>query len=491
MKMNKAALALAIASSFGTMSGAQAAVTLGDSTTATVFAKEISLQNTTIDFINDGGNDNRLVVNIPAIKNYVTNSNNNYFVKVALLDGATFAGTAVLNCSLSGGGVGGVVQTETAKVTQNGNKDDALVTFSISTGYRIDSTGCSLLVKGGANAADGGTAYYKITDKVDQRMSAVIEYKDGIDSKVTAYNGTFISFVNGFDVSASTYVLNSTVTAANAVISVQDASLKFAADLVVSQTQAFVGSVAYNTADDTNAVVLSPFVTANIGSDSVAETLSVTIDSPALAGVDTVTLNDASNKACDAASPVGTAQKPGGATSVTFADLTPANLKTGVNVCITIDGLTAVPAGQFTVTINGEDKVNGNTVLATPDFGEANRPLYNLKKNGSAHRVLNIPPAGVADKAFIRLYNVSSFAGTVLGTMRDSTGALIGTAGTVVTTLNPREVKVVNADTLKTLFGDWTGRSRLFLEADIDELRVQSLMRSSDVLENMSGKAVD
>jgi hypothetical protein len=292
-------------------------------------------------------------------------------------------------------------------------------------------------------------------------------------------------------VSASTDTVNpaALVTAANAVISVQDASLKFVADLLIGQNTAFVGSVAYNSADETKAV-LSPFTTADITSDAVAETLSVTIDSPSLAGVDTVTLhNDAAANACAGAS-VGT-QKPNGGTSVTFADLAPASLKTGVDVCITIDGLTAVPAGQFTVTVNGEDKVSGNTTLATPDFGEANRPLYNLKKNGSTHRVLNIPPAGVADKAFIRLYNVSSFPGTVLGTMRDATGALIGTAGTVVTTLNPREVKVVNADTLKTLFGDWAGRSRLFLEADIDELRVQSLMRSSDVLENMSGKAVD
>jgi hypothetical protein len=231
--------------------------------------------------------------------------------------------------------------------------------------------------------------------------------------------------------------------------------------------------------------------TNSITAGNILSSASITVNSPALAGVATVTLhNDSGATVCKGTS-VSTAQTPNGATSVTFDGINPTDLSAGVDICITLDGTTIVPAGRFTVTVNGEGTVDGTTVLATPVFGDANLPLYDLKKNGSSFRVLNIPPAGVADQAFIRLYNVSSFAGTVLGTLRDAAGTVIGTAGTEVVKLNPREVKVINADTLKSLFGDWTGRSRLFLEADIDQLRVQSLMRSSNVLENMSSEAVD
>jgi hypothetical protein len=485
MKMNKAALALAIASSFGAMSAAQAAIDLTDSTTALKVAKEISLQNVG-PFLNNangaGATKDRLTVKVPALKGYVTNSNNTYFVKIALLDGATFNGKAKLQCASGGAGAGIIA----ADLIKNGNKGDSVATFSIATGHTL-SAACTVMVSGG-DASATMSGYYDITDKVDQRMSALIEYKEGLTNKNTATVGTFITFVDALAVSAST----NTVTggAANAIISVQDASLKFVADKIASQTTAFVGTVAYNTANNT--AVYNPLnnaSSASVTATNIVATAAVTIDSPSLAGAVSVDLvEDTATSGCAGTSV--SSQPTNGGTSVTFTNVNLSQLQAGLSVCVTIDGTTSVPAGQFTATVTGTGTGTNNDETV-PNFGTPQINLYKLVKNGSAHRVLNIPPAGVADQAFIRLYNVSSFAGTVLGTMRDSTGALIGTAGTVVTTLNPREVKVVNADTLKTLFGDWTGRSRLFLEADIDQLRVQSLMRSSDVLENMSGQAVD
>jgi hypothetical protein len=290
-----------------------------------------------------------------------------------------------------------------------------------------------------------------------------------------------VDFVTALAVSASTKSLNS--TNAKALISVQDASLKFTTDTLPSTTNAFVGSVSYgNDAKLDGAKVYGPQTAAEVGSDLILESASITVTSPALAGIDVVSLSNAG--LCTNTS--GGTASPNGSTSVTFTGITPALLAAGLDICIAADSVTNIPAGQFTVTVTGTGKTD-----MEPNFGAADRLIFNLEKNGSSYRALNIPPAGVADKAFIRLYNVSGFTGTVLGTMRDASGATIGTASTVVTTLGPREVKVVNAETLKTLFGDWTGRSRLFLEADIDELRVQSLLRSSDVLENMSSQAED
>jgi hypothetical protein len=332
------------------------------------------------------------------------------------------------------------------------------------------------------------SAYYDITNKTDQRMSALIEYKEGLTLKNKATVGTFVSFVDALSVSAS----NATVvdaSAADAIINVQDASLKFVKDKAASDTVAFVGTVAYNAVSDTTATFL-PF--ANTAAAKVADivgTAAITIDSPSLAGAASVDLHDdAGTEACKSTSLA--TQTTNGGTSVTFNGVDLSKLETGLSVCVTVDGTTSIPAGQFTVTVNGTGAGADNDET-TPNFGTPQVKLYKLEKNGSTHNVLNIPPAGVADQAFIRLYNVSSFAGTVLGTLRDQAGAVIGVEGTEVVKLNPREVKVINAENLKTLFGDWTGRSRLFLEADIDQLRVQSLMRSSDVLENMSGKAVD
>jgi hypothetical protein len=485
MKMNKAALALAIASSFGAMSGAQAAVDLAKGTGILKIAKEFSLQNTE-PFRNDGAVSNRLVVKIPAVKGYSVNTNNGYFVKITLLDGATFAGDAKLTCTTSNGGI------KALNITQFGKEDDTTVTFSLdnTTPQSLHATSACSLSVGGAIASDT-TAFYTITNKTDQRMSAVIEYQDGLTSKTTGMVGTFISFATGLTFSAGSTSIkggaSNTNVPADATVDVQQASLKFDANTKPGTNTAFIGSVIYKAGGN---VTYSPTTTTVVDVADILQSASITVNSPALVGIGSVTLTtDGADNLC-----AGTSIKsvsPSGNTSVTFNAITPAQLKGGINICIVADGLTNIPAGQFSVTANGTGTLSGTVEKAVPNFGAADQLLHNLKKNGSSHRVLNIPPAGVADKAYIRLYNVSGFSGTVLGTMRDAAGALIGSQGIVVATLAPREVKVINADNLKTLFGDWTGRSRLFLEADINELRVQSLMRSSDVLENMSGQAVD
>jgi hypothetical protein len=321
-------------------------------------------------------------------------------------------------------------------------------------------------------------------------MSAVIEFQNGLSDAASGTVGTFISFVTALELVASPRSVSDN-TAAEAIISVQDASLKFDSNTVPGVNTAFIGSVTYKAAESlAGAKVYGPKQATNVAAADILATASITVNSPALAGINTVTLTDGGSDVC---TNIKSSMQPQGATSVTFTNLQPADLSAGFNICIVADGVTNIPAGLFSVTVTGAGVTSGTpaTEVASPDFGAADRPLYNLVKNGSSYRVLNIPPVGVADQAFIRLYNVSNFEGTVLGEMRNTAGELIGNQSTVVTTLGPREVKVINADTLKTLFADWTGRSRLFLESDISELRVQSLLRSSNVLENMSGQAVD
>ncbi len=467
MKMNKVALALAIASGLGTISSAQAAINLaGTSTNPVKFASEISLQNVG-PFVNGTSDD--LVVNIPVISGYQTNSNNDLYIKVALSGGAEFHGDPKLICNLTAG------QTS-ADVT---NKTNTSVTFSLATGYTIHTTPASAVcaLKVVTNGSSGNTGYYDVTTKADQNMSALIEYQAGLTNKSTAVDGTFITFTASLGVSASTRAISQ--TAADATIDVQAASTKFTNDTLVTQTTAFVGSFAYNNL----ASARSPGASANVSASDVISSASVTISSPTLAGINNIALRTAAAAAACAGGEIAS-QAPSGS-SVTFNGIAPANLEAGMDVCISVDGTTTMEAGLFTVSVSGEVISS-----AAPVFG-GDHNLYKLEKNGSAHQVLNIPPAGKDDAAYIRIYNVSGFSGTVLGTMRDQAGALIGTAGVEVAKLDKGQVKVINADDLVTLFGDWTGRSRLFLEADIDELRVQSLMRSGGVLENMSGRAID
>jgi hypothetical protein len=471
------------------MSGAQAAaVTLdGADTVAVKMASEFSLQNSG-PFRNSEGatapGKDLLKVIVPALNGYTADSSNSYFVKIALLDGATFNGTPVMTCKDN------TPADVDLPITQNGTVGSNIATFSLAVGETLGADTCTLTVKGGDATVASMTGYYNITDKQNQRMSAVIEFQNGLSDAASGTVGTFISFVTALELVASPRSV-SDKTAAEAIISVQDASLKFDSNTVPGVNTAFIGSVTYKAAESlAGAEVYGPKQATNVAAADILATASITVNSPALAGINTVTLTDGTKDVC---TNIKSSMQPQGATSVTFTNLQPADLSAGFNICIVADGVTNIPAGLFSVTVTGAGVTSGTpaTEVASPDFGASDRPLYNLVKNGSSYRVLNIPPVGVADQAFIRLYNVSNFEGTVLGEMRNTAGELIGNQSTVVTTLGPREVKVINADTLKTLFADWTGRSRLFLESDISELRVQSLLRSSNVLENMSGQAAD
>ena len=78
--------------------------------------------------------------------------------------------------------------------------------------------------------------------------------------------------------------------------------------------------------------------------------------------------------------------------------------------------------------------------------------------------------------------NLTSVPGivTVYGTMYDQTGALVGTAGTVmVTDLASQATEIFDAAELEALFGAWPNRARLVIEAEVSDLEVMALIRSA------------
>jgi hypothetical protein len=132
------------------------------------------------------------------------------------------------------------------------------------------------------------------------------------------------------------------------------------------------------------------------------------------------------------------------------------------------------------------------------DLGSSS--LTTVTKNGTTLRVLNIPNATHAERAFIRLYNTGNQAFKVTGTLYSEKGEKLTSGETMdllTTDLQPGDVKAIDAPTLERLAGKpWTGRAWLLIQAPIssDFFKVQALIRTPNTagyLTNASTDAMD
>ncbi len=158
---------------------------------------------------------------------------------------------------------------------------------------------------------------------------------------------------------------------------------------------------------------------------------------------------------------------------------------TYATVCYKVAGTAPI---AFGVTYTGTFYPYANPGYTLP----ASIPLTfgTLDTNGRTATVLNIPNATNVDQPYIRIYNTSSLAGPIRGTLYAQDGTVLY-SGVLIPSLAAGKVQVLTAQDLETLAGtSWTGRAYLKVFGQIPGMDVQSLIRDANgTLVNVSGKA--
>lgn len=143
-----------------------------------------------------------------------------------------------------------------------------------------------------------------------------------------------------------------------------------------------------------------------------------------------------------------------------------------------LDGTTSQAERTFSLTVRklAEGVWTAWNIIPT----EAS--FYAIDRNGSTRRLLNLPSStdSTGDRPFVRITNPTARAGKVYGTLWDVNGSVIGTAGAVlIASLPANSTQSLNAADLEAVFGTWTGRARLMIDAELDDIGVMGLIRNS------------
>jgi len=365
----------------------------------------------------------------------------------------------------------------------------ATATFNILSGITTTDSGCLITfshVTATLNASgDFGLTAYAIGARQDIGMTVDVGYIQAGSTITTTFSGTFIKFVTALQ--ASITAQSQAATAALVTIDVKQASKKFAAGGTVDTLVGLLGSVTVTSAAARLSTMTAGNSTASLA--RIMSTGSVTITGPLLAGV--ASINAYSGLGCttdEVANAVPTVSS-GGSNSVTLTGITVTSLIGGIDICAKVDGTKTLNNGQITASLTG-----GGVTNFTPTFGDGN--LVNVGINGSRVRVLNIPPVGNADQAFIRFYNTSTQGAVVRGTLYGQDGKFIGTENAeLFNPLKANDVEILDAAKLAAKLGvtaPWTGRAWLLVQAELDPsvFKVQGLVRApSNVLINLSTDA--
>ncbi|MDD2814221.1 MAG: hypothetical protein PHP00_00560 [Thiotrichaceae bacterium] len=444
-------------------------LTAAGSDSALVYAKELPTTTTALKI---AAGDQGIVSLLPAgVKVSPTNP---VFVKINLSNGAKF-GTSTLTglkfmCKNSADGAG--VYSVSASKTVGGagfiNATFQITPVGNTTSATLGSA-CVLTVSA-----------LTISGLTDKSISALVEYSDAGVNKTLASKGKFITFAQGLQV---TY----TPEASPKKIDVAKSSKQFISGVTNSNT-AVVGTVKYavlannarNTAGDALTVA------------SALSSVNLIISGPAVGsvhsgtkGISGVFLTTAGDGGCKPNTKYTTTYS---GSTITFASVPVAALVGTITACIVGNAAAVIADGQITANMTLKSAANSMAPILT----SSRNTLALLKKNGSSTKALVIPPSTSTDKVFVRIYNIGSGTGRVLGTLYSQAGVSLG-SGILATTLAPNGVAVLDAAGIQTALGltaPWTGRAWLQIEAEFQGLRSQVLIRSpSNVLTEFSDGA--
>jgi len=385
------------------------------------------------------------------------------YVKFNLLNGAKFKTDltdASLVCKSAGAStIAGVAATKTV-----GGAGQSFATFQLAPAGTSKTATL-------ASACQLTVPDLTISGLTDKSISATVEYNDAGAAKVLASKGQFITFTQAL---AVTY----TPKTDPLKIDVGQSSKKFI-DGVANKNTALLGTIKYaaiGTVYNPAGAALTPA--------SALSTVKLTIKGPAVgsvhsgnAGTSGVFLvkNGTNCKASNAdVTTKGTISYSG--TSVTFNGLGITALTNDVQVCIVNNGTNVIADGQITANLSAPSVANS----MVPDLSSSRNALATLKKNGAATKALVLPDPGQTDKPFVRIYNIGSSTGRVLGTLYGVDGKAIA-SGVLSAALAPNATAVLGAPEIAKALGiaGWTGRPWLQIEAEFQGLRAQALIRSS------------
>lgn len=469
MKKNTT-LALAISAALLVPSAASAAIALSEAGTATPlkFAKEVPVSGTGTSFAINGTAED---LTMPTPVGIQITGSNPAFVKVNILNGAKFLKAPKILCKYTAGAANSGSLTV-------GGAGAAAVTFQLANGV-LNGSGCTV------EAYSGLT----VSGKHDQNVSAKLEFLDAGVAASKGYKGQLVTFNRAL---GSIFgIPNQDIK-----IDVSKSSREFVSAGQTKAKTAYLGRVEFDKlagASGINTAGVQLAVNTTTFSAAIVKIAGTTVASVGTASGNKFLLTHTAAGTCNAAA-VASGKVSG--STVTFQSINGVQATAGVNVCLTVNGTTALEKGQITASINAIAKNN-----FTLDTAIDNPNLALIDKNGSGAKVLIVPKTTAADGLFVRIYNISNVTGKVLGTLysqgstdgnNTDAGKVLGT-GTLVASLAPNAVTILKQSDIATALGitdAWPGRAWLQVDAEFEGLRVMSLIRSpSGVLTNFSDSA--
>jgi len=407
-----------------------------------------------------------------------------YYVKLTLTGGAVFDSDVdnllKLACKYDGTNAGPSV------VVQVPGKGLSEVTFQLSSGTLEADATCTL----------PGLVVKLLSGQKEYGLKAFVNYNTVEGSTTSTNTMSLVTFSQALSVKAEAIVgtTNNKVT-----VDVRSPALSkgFANGVVANYTATIpIGVVSY-----TNAGGVAGFTDAHAdGSEYVSKFSIVVSGLPIAAASDSASgqirtggLFLATNGTCANYFSGGAAitthdadhLKPVVSGSVTLDIEAVTNLN-GANpyICMVADGVTTLPKGtaKFSiVTTPVPGKVPNTTVVSNE--------LSSFVKNGASVKVLNISPSNhTSEYTYIRIYNMGETEASVYGTLYSpDAGKMLGTENALLGKVPKKGVLVVTTqkgttnpliDTLFSLATPWSGKAWMQIESDVQQVRVQALVRS-------------
>lgn len=440
MYMNKKIISVAIAGCFGALAGqANAAVTLG---TPLVYAAENETNGLITGTAAGTAGDISILLN--SIPGLVPTTAAPMFVKVALLNGATWGAVAPTLFCRGSGSINQTIASAVGNITVGGTPGTNTVTFSVATGSDAAGATAVLLTNSGCIVS---AATIQMTGHTTKTVSAQIEYTNGLTTAITAQVGTYISFARGISTVVS-------APATNVLVDATSGSDNWAAANNLTVGTAYIGTIRYGNLG-TPLLNSAGAATTDAGTVMSAAGGSITVSGPAIVaalsiGSSGVYLVSANAGACNSPS-VAAVFSTSAASSVTFSGVTPTQLSAAIDICARVPGNVVITTGQLTATLAGRGVVNADNVL---DTSAASNNIANVGSNGSTRNAYFVNASTSTNKtSVLRLINRSGQSGAVTATAYNEAGTIIGTANSSLGTLINNQMLSKTSAELETALG--------------------------------------
>jgi len=414
-------LRVAVAACFGVAAGqAGAAITVGTSTAGVLFALEVPNNAS----LNNVGN--ALDIQIPSISGLVPTGTTPMYVKIDLLNGAVWGAAPTLNC-------GGTAAQTAGTIDLGGTVGASNVTFRVTAGSTTLTGFCTAVA-----------SLITVSGTTNKTVSAVIEYTNGAIQVAVPKTGPYISFTRGLSVvvtAPTTVQVDATSGSDNWVIGTN-----------VTVGTASIGGIYYGANIGTNGVSAFNSAMATIDATSAIVTATLTVSGPAIAASIARGLTGMylSNNVNCAAAATAAFTNSASSTSVTFANLTAAELSAGLFICATVPGNVVISTGQLTATLVGTKLAATQTV----DTSASSNNLANATANGSTRNAYFVNASTSTSKtSVVRLINKSGVAGTITATAYNEAGTVLGNANSSMGTLTANQMMTKTSAELETALG--------------------------------------